>query len=81
MKITGSGTTAGFNASALLTLLRNRSRAPRVNFGFVYRSQSDLPLNGELSVNSMGGEVTIQSAFPGQLYRWARGVASARPGE
>ena len=53
VKITGSGTTAGFNASALVTLLRTRSRAPRVNFGFVYRSQSDLPLNGKLSVNSM----------------------------
>jgi len=51
VKITGTGTTAGFNASALVTLLRTGNGNPRVNFGFVYRSQSDLPLNGELRVN------------------------------
>ena len=51
VKITGTGTTAGFNASALVTFLRTENGAPRVNFGFVYRSQSDLPLNGKLRVN------------------------------
>ena len=51
VKITGTGTTAGFNTSALITFLRTKNGAPRINLGFVYRSQSDLPLNGKLSVN------------------------------
>jgi len=49
--ITGTGTTAGFNTSALITFLRTENGAPRVNLGLVYRSQSDLPLNGKLRVN------------------------------
>ena len=53
VKITGTGTTAGFNTSALITFLRAKNGAPRVNLGFVYRSQSDLPLNGKLRVNGM----------------------------
>ncbi len=51
VKITGSGSTAGFNASAFLTPLRTESGAPRMNLALVYRSQADLPLHGELSLN------------------------------
>jgi long-chain fatty acid transport protein len=53
VKISGTGTTAGFNTSALVTLLRTENGAPRLNLGFVYRSQSDLPLNGKLRVNGV----------------------------
>ena len=34
VKITGTGTTAGFNTSALITFLRTENGAPRVNLGF-----------------------------------------------
>jgi long-chain fatty acid transport protein len=54
VKITGTGTTAGFNVSALVTPLRTKNGAPRVNLGFIYRSQSDLPLDGKLRVNGVG---------------------------
>lgn len=48
VKITGEGTAVGGNASLLITPLRNEAGAPRVNFGFVWRSEADLPLNGHL---------------------------------
>lgn len=51
VELTGSGTTAGLNVSALLTLLRMEGGAPRLNVGWVWRSAADLPLDGALRVN------------------------------
>jgi long-chain fatty acid transport protein len=51
VRITGDGTVVGGNASFLLTPLRTSDGAPRINLGFVWRSQADLPLNGNLYVN------------------------------
>ena len=53
VKITGSGTTAGVNVSAFLTPLRTDKGDPRVNLGFVWRSQSDLSLDGDLRLNGV----------------------------
>jgi len=50
-EVNGTDTSLGFNVSALLTPLRNAAGKPRVNFGVVYRSGSDLDLAGELLVN------------------------------
>jgi long-chain fatty acid transport protein len=52
VRITGKGTAVGGNASVLVTPLRNERGHPRFNLGFVWRSQADLPLNGNLYVNS-----------------------------
>jgi long-chain fatty acid transport protein len=51
VRITGDGTAIGGNASVLVTPLRTENGAPRVNLGFVWRSQADLPLNGNLYIN------------------------------
>ncbi|HEY7167521.1 MAG TPA: outer membrane protein transport protein [Candidatus Binatia bacterium] len=50
--ITGSGTTAAVNTSALLTLLSTDKGDARVNLGFVWRSHSKLSLDGDLRVNN-----------------------------
>lgn len=50
-ELNGGGTTAGFNASALFTPLRNADGKPLVNLGIVYRSQAILPLQGQFLVN------------------------------
>jgi long-chain fatty acid transport protein len=51
VKITGEGTAVGGNVSVLVTPLRNEKSDPRLNVGFIWRSQADLPLNGGLNVN------------------------------
>lgn len=47
------GTTAGFNASFLLTPWRTGDGKPLANLGFVYRSGAKLPLHGSFSVNGV----------------------------
>ena len=51
VKVDGDGTAVGGNASALVTLLRTKSGAPKLNLGLVWRSPSNLPLDGDLRVN------------------------------
>jgi long-chain fatty acid transport protein len=50
-EINGSGTSYGFNASALLTPLRNAEGKPLLNLAVVYRNQSIGHLGGQLLVN------------------------------
>jgi len=50
-ELNGKGTSLGYNVSALLTPLRNADGKPRMNFGVVYRSGTDLELNGEFLQN------------------------------
>lgn len=51
VRITGDGTAVAGNASLFLTPLRTGSGHSRVNLGLVWRSQADLPLNGDLAIN------------------------------
>ena len=53
VEINGRGSAAGLNAGALLTLLRTESGNPRVNVGLVWRSQTDLPLDGDFRVDGI----------------------------
>ncbi len=70
LELTGSGTTAGINASLLLTPFRNDEGHPLLNLGFVWRSQAVLPLNGQLLAN---GQLVADSSssikFP-EIYEW-----------
>ncbi len=70
LELTGSGTTAGINASLLVTPLRNDDGQPLLNLGFVWRSQAVLPLDGQLLAN---GRVVADSSstikFP-EIYEW-----------
>ena len=73
LELTGSGTTAGINASVFVTPFRNDDGQPLLNLGFVWRSQAVLPLDGQLLAN---GRVVADSSssikFP-EIYEW--GVA------
>lgn len=70
LELTGSGTTAGINASILITPFRNEDGDSLLNLGFVWRSQAVLPLNGQLLVN---GQLIADSSssikFP-EIYEW-----------
>lgn len=71
LELTGSGTTAGINASLLLTPFRNDDGLPLLNVGFVWRSQAVLPLDGQLLSN---GQVVADASssikFP-EIYEWS----------
>lgn len=47
----GTDTALGFNVSLLLTPLRNADGKPLLNFGFVYRGQTDLDFQGRILTN------------------------------
>ena len=47
LEANGTDTGVGFNASFLWTPLRNKDEKPLVNVAFVYRSQTDLDIEGE----------------------------------
>ena len=51
IEINGSDTAVGANVSLLYTRLRNEEGKPVLNFGFVYRSETALNLNGDFLVN------------------------------
>jgi len=51
LELNGTGTTAGLNASLLVTPWRTVTGEPRRNVGFIWRGQAVLPLNGELLAN------------------------------
>jgi len=47
LEANGTDTAVGFNASFLWTPIMNDDNKPRMNVGFVYRSQTDLNLEGQ----------------------------------
>ena len=47
LEVNGTATAVGFNAGFLWTPLRNDDEKPLVNVAFVYRSQTDLDIEGE----------------------------------
>ena len=70
LELTGSGTTAGINASLLLTPLRNNDGLPLLNLGFVWRSQAVLPLDGQLLANGrLVADSSSSIKFP-EIYEW-----------
>jgi long-chain fatty acid transport protein len=65
VEINGTGTTAGLNASLLVTPVATAEGEPRLNVGFVWRSQAVLPLDGELLVNGAKvAEASSKFRFP-----------------
>ena len=74
LELTGKGTTAGLNVSALITPLRTADGKPRVNLGFIWRSQAVLPLNGELLANGRKvADASTSIRFP-EAYEWGLAV-------
>lgn len=75
IETTGKGTTAGLNASFLYTALVDTNNKPRINVGFVWRSQAVLPLNGQLHVNGArvadaSTSITIPESYTAALAGW-----------
>lgn len=71
LEANGTDTALGFNASFLLTPLRNETGKPLVNFGFVYRNGADLNLKGDFR---LGGAKVADAATIVELpdiYTWA----------
>ncbi len=80
LEVNGKGTTAGINASLLLTPLLNEEGKPLLNLGFVWRSQAVLPLEGELLANGKrvaDSESSIK--FP-EIYEWGLAAWPIRDG-
>jgi long-chain fatty acid transport protein len=70
IELNGRGTTAGFNASVLYTLLQTDDGRPRLNLAFVWRSQAVLPLNGQLLNNgALVANATSSIRLP-EIYTW-----------
>jgi long-chain fatty acid transport protein len=71
LEANGTDTAVGFNASLLLTPIRNEAGKPLLNFGFVYRHGVDLNLDGALR---LGGALVADAATTLELpdvYTWA----------
>jgi long-chain fatty acid transport protein len=65
MELSGSGTTAGLNASLLFTPLRTTEGKPLLNLGFVWRSQAVLPIDGQLQSNgALVSQASTSLRFP-----------------
>ncbi|MCA9472787.1 MAG: outer membrane protein transport protein [Nitrospira sp.] len=65
VELNGKGTTAGLNASFLLTLLRNEAQQPLLTLGFIWRSQAVLPINGRLLANGQHvADISSSLRFP-----------------
>lgn len=74
-ELNGRDTVAGFNASALYTLLRNSGGDPFVNLAFQYRSQAVMNLKGQFLVNGMVAADTainlvLPQVFTGGIALW-----------
>jgi long-chain fatty acid transport protein len=71
MELNGKGTTAAMNASVLFTPWRAENGKPRLNLGFVWRSQAVLPLEGALLANgTLLAKTSSSIRFP-EDYAWA----------
>ena len=78
LELSGKGTTAGLNLSALITPLRTPEGKPRINLGFIWRSQAVLPLDGELLANGRKvADASTSIRFP-ETYEWGIAVWPTR---
>lgn len=73
LELNGNGTTAGLNASVLLTPWRTEDGKPRLSLAGIWRSQAVLPLNGVLLAN---GSLVAQTSTSLRLPEvWSGGLA------
>lgn len=75
IELNGSGTGVGAKASVLYVPVRNEAGRPIVSFGFVYRSQAVVPLNGSLLVNGTkiadaSTDLVLPQIFTGAVAVW-----------
>lgn len=78
VEVNGRDTAIGWNIGALLTLWRNEDQQPRLNFAFVYRSQTTLNLIGEFTIDGgktplAPGEIAFDLNLP-QVFTWGMAV-------
>ena len=76
LEANGKGTALGFNASFLWTPLRNKDEAPLLNVGFVYRSQTNLAIEGDFLA---GGSVVANSRATLELPQIVTGAIAVWP--
>ncbi|MDX1410968.1 MAG: outer membrane protein transport protein, partial [Nitrospirales bacterium] len=72
----GRDTAVGFNASFLWTPIMNEDKKPRLNLGFVYRSQTDLDLKGQFLA---GGSVIADTQVTAELPQVFTGAIAGWP--
>ena len=75
LELNGKGTTAGLDASVLVTPWRTAAGEPRLNVGLLWRSQAVLPLNGALLANGTkvadaSTRVRLPESVEGGLAYW-----------
>lgn len=63
-ELAGSGTGLGYNMSVMLTPFRNGAGQPQLNLGFVYRSQTNLPLSGHYRFNGLVADAETNLPLP-----------------
>ena len=74
LELTGKGTTAGLNASILVTPWMHDIGKPMVNIGFVWRSQAVLKLKGELRADGQKvADAKTSLRFP-ESYEWGLAI-------
>jgi long-chain fatty acid transport protein len=80
VEINGRGHTAGLNASVLFSPILNENGKPRLNVGFVWRSQAVLPLHGQLIADGQAiADASTNFRFP-ETYAWAIAAWPIRDG-
>jgi len=75
LEINARATALGFNLSFLFTPVRNSDGKPVLNLGFVYRSQTDLDLEGNFLANGIrvagaSAKLELPQVFSGGLAFW-----------
>lgn len=71
LEANGTDTALGFNASLLLTPIRNEAGKPLVNMAFVYRQGVDMNLKGDFRVNSVLVADAATTVELPDVYTWA----------
>ena len=76
LEANGTDTAVGFNASLLWTPIMNDDHKPRMNVGFVFRSQTDLDLEGQFLA---GGSFVANSQVTLELPQVVTGAMAVWP--
>ena len=71
LEANGTDTALGFNASLLLTPLRNDAGKPLLNFGFVYRNGANLKLKGDFLLDGAKIADAATTVELPDIYTWA----------
>lgn len=78
LELNGSGTTVGYNFSLLWTPWVTETKKPRINVGFIWRSQAELPLNGELRADGRKVANTETALRFPESYEWGIAIWPVR---